>query len=305
MQKVKYYLLFYSLGVVSLLPFWLLYGISDIFYVVVRLVGYRKDVINENLKYSFPEKSDEERASIRNKFYHHFCDLFVETIKFQTMSERHYKKRIVYENIEYLDKMHDEGRDVLMAMAHYGNWEWVSTMDLNIKSQLCAIYNPMRNKVIDKYMKFLRTKTGEQVFTMKSSFRDVVNLKQNNQRYVIAFVADQTPGKPIIQHVSSFLNQNTPVHLGLEKMAKKLNDVVIFTKVAKVKRGHYKVTVVPMFENAKDTAEHEITDSVMKKIEDVINEHPQYWLWSHKRWKHVDNRELSLPPYNKYSRDKS
>jgi KDO2-lipid IV(A) lauroyltransferase len=156
----------------------------------------------------------------------------------------------------------------------------------------------MSNVVIDRYMKYLRTKTGEVVYTMKNSFRDIVSMKHNNERYVLALVADQTPGKQKIQYVTSFLNQNTPVHMGLEKMAKKLNDVVIFTKVEKVKRGHYKVTVVPMFENAKETGEHEITDAAMKNIEEVIYNRPEYWLWSHKRWKHVDNRELSMPAFN-------
>ncbi len=300
MQKIYYYLVFYGLGLISLLPFWVLYRVSDFLYILIRIIGYRKEVIMENLKYSFPEKSEDEIIDIRNKFYHHFSDLFIETFKFQTMSDKQYKKRIVYENSEYINKMFDEGRDVLMAMGHYGNWEWVSTLQYEIKSQLCAIYSPMTNKVFDKYMQFLRTKTGEKVFTMKSSFRDVVSLKNKNQRYVLAMVADQTPGKPNIQYVTSFLNQNTPVHMGLEKMAKKLNDVVIFTRVDKVKRGHYKVTVVPMFENSKDTKEYEITDAVMNYVEGVISETPEYWLWSHKRWKHVDNRDLSLPPYNKY-----
>lgn len=290
--------MFYGLGLFSLLPFWVLYGISDFFYVIVRLIGYRKDVIEENLSYSFPEKSKEEIVEIRNKFYRHFSDLFVETIKLQTMSVRSINKRIEFVNIECLDKIHDEGRDVQLVTGHYGTWEWPSVANSYMKSQFCAIYKPLHNKAFDKYFVELRSKKGTLNFSMKNVFKDIINLKRNNTRYVLGVIADQTPGKPEIQYVTAFLNQNTPAHLGLEKMAKKLNDPVVFMKVEKIKRGYYKVIFTPIISNPQDTEKYEITNTAMKYIEDMIVEKPEYYLWSHKRWKHIKHRAPIIENYD-------
>jgi len=292
-QKVYYWLLFYGFGLVSLLPLWLLYGISDFFYIVVKLIGYRKEVVMENLRYSFPEKSEGELIDIRNKFYHHICDLFVETIKLQTMSQRSIEKRIQYENIEYLDSVFEQGRDILVATGHYGNWEWASVSNYVMKTQFSAIYKPLKNKVVDRYIYFLRSRKGTMNFTMNNVLRDVINLKRNNIHYALGVIADQTPVGAKAHYSTAFLNQNTPVHLGLEKMAVKFNDVVVFLRMDKIKRGYYKITFVPLFENPKDTAPYEVIDAATKYLESVIVENPEYWLWSHKRWKHVKNRALT------------
>ena len=290
MNNLKYKLLYYTFGAISILPWRVLYILSDLFYVIIRLVGYRKDVIIENLRYSFPGKSEKELKKIRNRFYRHFCDLFVEVIKFQTLSKKDKIKHMTFENIEYVDKIFDEGRDILVALGHYGNWEWIGVANYVTKHLGGAIYKPLKSKLFDKYIYSLRTNTGGVVYPMNTVFRDLLRLKQQGRHYMIGVITDQTPGPGSIQHYTCFLNQKTPVHLGLEKMAVKFNDVIVFSKIEKVKRGYYKVTFIPLFENAKETKEFEITDTVMRYIEEEIKEKPEYWLWSHKRWKHVKDR---------------
>ena len=287
MENFKFYLLYYSMGALSLLPWWVLYLLSDFFYVVIRIVGYRNSVILENLRYSFPEKSEKEIRKIRNKFYKHFADLFVEVIKLQTMSEKTFKKRMFFENIDYPNKIYDQDRDILVAMGHYCNWEWVGAANLVLKHQGGAIYKPLKSKVFDRYMYTIRSNTDGSVFPMKTVFRDLLKMKRDGRRYIIGVIADQTPAGGQIQHYTCFLNQRTPVHMGLEKMAVKFNDVVVYARIEKVKRGYYKVTFIPLFENAKETEEYEVIDTVMKYIEEDIRNKPELWLWSHRRWKHV------------------
>ncbi len=291
MQNFKYNLLYYSLGLLSLLPWRILYFFSGIFYVIVRISGYRADVILENLRYSFPEKSERELKVIRRKFYHHFCDLFVEVIKLQTMPEKVFRKRMVFENVEYTEKVFEEGRSILVALGHYGNWEWIGAGNYVMKHLGGAIYKPLKSKIFDRYMYTLRTNTLGVVFPMKTVFRDLLKLRQEGTKYAIGVIADQTPNRRQIQHYCCFLNQKTPVHMGLEKMAVKLNDVVVYSRMEKVKRGYYKITFIPLFEKPKETKEFEITDTAMKYLEEDIRRNPELWLWSHRRWKHVDASE--------------
>jgi len=157
MQNIKFYLLYYGMGALSILPWSVLYLLSDIFYVVIRIVGYRNNVILENLRYSFPEKSEKDIKKIRNKFYHHFTDLFVEVIKLQTMSKSTFVKHIVFENSEYTDKIFDEDRDILVAMGHYCNWEWVGAANLVLKHQGGAIYVEYRRQYLSHENRFSRS----------------------------------------------------------------------------------------------------------------------------------------------------
>ncbi len=292
MESFRFYLVYYSLGALSILPWRVLYFLSDIFYVVIRIVGYRNAVILENLRYSFPEKSEKEIKKIRNRFYAHFADLFVEVIKLQTMSEKSFVKHIVFENTEYPEKMFGGGGDIRVAVGHYCNWEWIGAANLILKHQGGAIYKPLKSKIFDKYMYTLRSKTDGSILPMKTVFRDLLRHKRDGIKYIIGVIADQTPPKSQIQHYSCFLNQRTPVHMGLEKMAVKFNDVVVYAKMEKIKRGYYKIKFIPLFENAKETKEFEIIDTVMKYLEEDIRRKPEYWLWSHRRWKHVKENRL-------------
>nr|WP_319397300.1 lysophospholipid acyltransferase family protein [uncultured Carboxylicivirga sp.] len=277
----------------SLLPMRVMYVFADLYYILIRLVGYRRKVIDENLKYSFPEKTDKERKVIRNRFYRHFCDLFMETTKLQTMSEAEMKRRVKFNNLEYLEKAYLEDKDVVAVLAHYNNWEWIPSINLHCKCLGCDVYRPLKNKRFDAYMLQLRGRWGNKNFTMKATLKEVVKLKRSNQRFVLGLIADQSPGRPEIQYWREFLNQNSAVLTGPEKIARLTKSSVVYLDMKKVKRGYYEVDIVPMVENSVESKEHEITDKYIQHLEKSIKENPEFWLWSHRRWKYSENRVLA------------
>ena len=268
------------------LPFGMLYFISDCSYLLILLLGYRRKVVMTNLKNSFPEKSEKELKEIARKYYRHMCDIFFETFKQQSMTEAEMKEHVQVENIELVNRYYDEGRDVIAVLAHYGNWEWVPSINLFMKAHGCGIYHKLKSKGFDDFMLKLRSKWGTYNFTMKTSYRSIYKLKMEDKRFLVGVIADQTPSKNKIQYFTKFLNQDTAVHLGAEKMAVKTNSPVVFVRFDKVKRGYYKMIIEPLVENPKGTKEHQITELHTQRLEKLIQEKPEYWLWSHKRWKH-------------------
>jgi len=288
--------LFVNLGIIFLkglgyLPLPILYVISDLFYFLLRLAGYRKRVVYNNLENAFPEKSDKEIKNIANKFYHHLCDLFFETFKIQGMSEKEMRKRVLISNAELLDKYYEQGKDVIAVLGHYGNWEWIPSINLFIKAQGCEVYHPLKSLPYDKYMLNLRSKWGTLNFPMKSAYREMHKLKMNNTRFVIGMISDQSPKRSTIQYFTTFMNQDTPVHMGTEKMAVKTNSPVVFFRLDKIKRGYYHLHIEPLIENPADYKEFEITDIHTKHLEKIIKEKPEYWLWSHNRWKFKNTQQ--------------
>ncbi len=281
---------FEKLGILFLkllgyLPLWFLYLLSDIFYYFIKIFGYRNSVVFTNLRNAFPEKSKAEIKEIKHKFYRHFSDLFFETIKIHGFSERQIRKRVTVENVELLDRYCDEGRDVIVAMGHYGTWEWIPALNLFTKAQGAQVYHPLKNKHYDKYMYDLRAKWGNLNFPMKTAYRDMLKLKRDNIRFLIGMIGDQSPAKNKIQYYTNFFGQETPVLLGTEKMAVKTNSPVVFVDVLKPKRGYCHIKIVPLVENPKDCAEYEITNIHTKYLESMIRRQPEYWLWTHNRWK--------------------
>jgi Kdo2-lipid IVA lauroyltransferase/acyltransferase len=289
-QALLYFLARPFMWLVSVLPFFVLHRLSDILYLLVRLVGYRKKVIDANLYYAFPEKGNKERARIRNAYYRHFCDLFFETMKLQSISVGAMKRRMAFDNLELIENYALQKRDVIVVMAHYCNWEWVPSVNLHITPVATAVYHPLKNKYMDGFMYRIRTRFGTLNFPKKATLREVVKLKRKQQRYILGLISDQSPARIHIQHRTVFLNQNTAVHLGAEKIAKTTGDPVVYLKVEKVKRSCYKGTFVPLFDNPKDTGDFEITEAHIGMLESQIMAKPEFWLWSHKRWKYSPNR---------------
>ncbi|MFT3737713.1 MAG: lysophospholipid acyltransferase family protein [Breznakibacter sp.] len=289
-QAVGYYIIQPFFWVVSLLPFWLLHRLSDAMYLLVRLAGYRKTIIEKNLTHSFPNLNTKEIVSIRNRYYHHFCDLFVETLKLQSISENEIKRRMVFENTELVESYAKQNKDVIAVLAHYGNWEWIPAINLHVTPLGVEVYHPLKNKYMDRFMLKLRSKFGTSNFTMKSTMREILMLKRKNQRFIIGLISDQSPARVKIQYRTVFLNQNTPIHLGAEKIAKATGDPVVFLRVEKTGRSRYKATIIPVTDTPKATADYEITEQHVRMLEKQIVEKPEYWLWSHKRWKYSPNR---------------
>jgi KDO2-lipid IV(A) lauroyltransferase len=272
------------LYLLSLLPFWALYLISDFFFLIVfYVVGYRRKVVQENLANSFPERSEKERHDIERKYYCYFCDLVVETIKMITISQKAVIKRLSSSNVELLDSYFEQKRSVIGAVGHYCNWEMANLGLSYFDATLLVVYKPLSNKLFDDFFNGVRSRFGSILVAMKNTTRAMVRHKDEVTFSLL--VADQTPVKHEAVYFTEFLNQPTAFFLGIEKLAKLTDQVVVFCDIKRPKRGYYDFTFIPITEKPKETAEYEITNAYIKCLEEMIRREPQYWLWSHRRWK--------------------
>ncbi len=287
MKAVAYYLVLPLFYLIAWLPYPLFYGLSDIlFFLVYYVFGYRKKVVMQNLRNSFPEKSEEELQKISKKFFRYLCDLILETFKTLSFSKDQAINSCAFDEStkKLFDNYYAEKKSVIIVMGHSGNWEWAgNTFSLSCKQQLYVIYHPLTNKYFDGLMIKLRTKFGTKLTPMRDTFRDMV--KNKDEINSTAFIADQTPA-PESAYWTTFLNQDTGVFWGTEKIAKKMNYPVVYTTIKRIKRGKYSVHAETLFETPKDTADGEITEAHTKMLERDIREQPEIWLWSHRRWKH-------------------
>ncbi|MFI5150037.1 MAG: lysophospholipid acyltransferase family protein [Bacteroidia bacterium] len=287
MQAFIFYLALPFIYLLSLLPFSVFYLFSDFVYFLLYIViGYRKDVVTSNLRNSFPGKSEEEIVRIRKMFYSYLCDLFLETFKTLTISKASALKhcKLTPETKALFEKYHAEKKSVIIVMGHFGNWEWAgNTFSLQCPQQLYVIYHPLTNKKFDGLIYRMRTRFGTKLIAMRDTYKDMVRFK--DEINATAFIADQTPA-PESAYWTSFLNQDTPVFLGTEKIARKLNYPVVYASVRRIKRGYYEIAAETLFEDPRLTTDGEITEAHTRKLEREIIAQPEIWLWSHKRWKH-------------------
>jgi len=287
MNKLFSHITYSFLWLLSLLPLPVLYFFSDIMFLFVyRISGYRKETVNTNLKNSFPEKTHKERRLIKKKFYRHFCDMMLETIKLLNMNEEEIKKRVVFKNNKLIDDYISEGKSVISILGHYGNWEWGSSYALHSKADFLGIYKPLHDPVFEKMFIKIRERFGAKTLPKDKTLRTMVNYHKNNKRSITAFIGDQTPTPNNINYWTQFLNQDTPILSGTEKISKMLNQPIVYAAMRKIKRGYYEIEFIPLFENPKDTSEFEISEAHTQLLEKIIQKEPEYWLWTHKRWKH-------------------
>jgi len=281
----------FPLWILTLLPLRFLYVFSDlIFLIVYYIVRYRKKVVVQNIRNAFPLKSEEEKHLIIKKFYHYLCDYFIESIYLLNMSANECNKRYIYENVELLEKYSNANKSIILATSHYGNWEWASNAWLVTPYRLFGIYKHLSNPLFDKLFIFLRGKYGSLPVPMKHTLRVVTKALRNNEVFALYLLGDQRPNTEDIEYWTTFLNQDAPIITGIEKLAKKFNFPVVFLEVQRVKRGYYKVIFREIAENPLDTKAFEITENYIRKVEEIINKIPEFWLWSHKRWKHDPKR---------------
>lgn len=239
-----------------------------------------------NLKNSFPEKSEQEIKKLARKFYRYLIDLMLETFKTLTCSKRFVLKRgVLDEKAKILfENYYQQKKRLIIVMGHYGNWEWAgNTFSLECKHQLYVIYHPLRNKYFNKLIVNMRYRFGNKLIAMRDTYKDMMRFK--DEINATAFIADQTPS-PENAYWTTFLNQQTPVFWGTEKIAKKTNLPVVYVTVRRTSRGHYKIFAETLFEEPAKTADGEISEAHTRKLEKDILEQPEIWLWSHKRWKH-------------------
>lgn len=274
------------LWLISVLPFPLLYAFSDFLTLVIyRIVGYRKAVVRQNLKNSFPDKSDEERLDIEKRYYKHLSDLILETIKGMTISKSELQKRMVLTNKEVTDRLNEQQRSAVIVMSHNGNWEWVClAAQISVTQHAQCVYKTLTSPGWDAWFLNLRSRFGTQPFPMEKTLR----VMSENARLttVTAFIGDQNPSSGKNAYWSEFLHQETCFMNGSEKIARKLNHSVYYLKVRKLKRGYYQCSLELIVENPVATKEGEITEAIVRHTESDILEQPENWLWSHRRWKH-------------------
>ncbi|MBY0244024.1 MAG: lysophospholipid acyltransferase family protein [Sphingobacteriaceae bacterium] len=281
------YIGIFFLQLLSLLPLWFLLFIARLFYYpVYYLIGYRKKVVRENLTKSFPEKSENEIIDIEKKFFKYFLDLIFETIKLASLSKSELQKRVTFTDTSLIDSYLANGQSILLAASHYCNWEYFTiATGLRLKAENYPIYKPLNNPVFGNWLHKARTKFGNHFIEMKQTYRSMANTA--NEVSVYYFGSDQTPVKHDIQYSTHFLNQSTPAFLGLERISVKTNRPIFYIDVRFVKRGYYQISLVPLFLNPKETKEYQITDEYFAFLENIIKERPEFWLWSHKRWKYA------------------
>ena len=285
MGTIAYYLVLPVFYVVSWLPFRLLYLLSDVMFLLVyRIFGYRKSVVTANLERSFPEKSSDEIAAIRRGYYRYFCDLVLETIKTLSISPAAVNERFSCGDMSSFEHCFKKKQSVIIVMGHLGNWElcgaYFSQLPLH---QLYVLYHPLANKHFDGLVYRMRTRLGTRLYPMKSAFRGMV--KNRKELTATAFIADQTPS-PANAYWMTFLNQDTAVFKGTETIARKLDYPVIYLSVIRERRGHYRIHGELLAEHPRDLPENALTELHTKRLEQDIIDHPETWLWSHRRWKH-------------------
>lgn len=292
MKDGKYVPVKVLLYLISIMPFWILYGISDVIYVILYyVVRYRRKIVTKNLKESCPEYNTYERKKIERQFYHNFSDYIVETIKIGHISDSQIKKRMVFNNMDIVDRLFSEKRSIVAYFSHCGNWEWVTSITLWSKYQagkdveFCQVYRPLRNKWYDAYMLNLRSRFNSRSLKKKSVLRDLLTLRRQQIPCITGFMSDQKPSKGDTSHIVNFLNHPSAVITGTEQVARKLDMAVVYLDMKKVKRGYYEVDIKLITEDTSLMSEMSITDTYVKLLENTIKRNPAIWLWTHNRWK--------------------
>ncbi len=286
MAKLGFYLIYSVFWLLAWLPLPVLYVFSDIFFIIIYYgIGYRKKVVWNNLRNSFPEKTDAEIKVLQRKFFRHFCDLFVEILKLMHMPLKVMTKRSKFENLDYIHQALKDGKSVIAYMSHYANWEYIPFVSSFLEKPSASIYHPLRNPYFDKVFNKIRGQYGLQLFPMKTAFRSIIKMRKEAGQYVVGVISDQAPPNANNRLWVPFLNQDTATFLGGEKMAQSGENVVVYFQMRKVKRGYYVTEIVPMSETPKDLPEYALTLQYHKILEDQIKAQPELWLWSHRRWK--------------------
>lgn len=294
-QRILNGLLVGLLIAISFLPFWVLYRISDIFYILMRFVfRYRWNVITTNLKNSFPEKSESEIARIRNRFYRHLCDVFFESIKIYSISDKSLEKRlkIVGENLG--NEFFDQKRSVIALAMHHNNWEWSCFAQSKLRHHILNIYNPIRgNQAMENFLLHNRQKWGSTSVPVDKTARTLIEYQAKGELTGLWLAADQTPPART-KFWTIFLNQETPFFQGPEKIAASTNQPVFFQQTKKTGRGRYTIEFTLLFENPREMKQNEILLTYVRKAEEIIRSEPEYYLWSHRRWKHKRPADIEL-----------
>lgn len=287
MQFLIFALVYPLIWFLSKLPFRVLYVISDlVFFILYYIVGYRKDVVRFNLKTAFPTMDEVTLKKTEKRFYHHFCDLFIEVIKTLSISEQTLRDRYLFTNIEVLQKYIDKAQPVLVTMGHYASYEWIFALATIIKDPGFAIYKKIKNPYFDKMIRDIRSKWNSILVPNKVAREKIKEVLQTHEGFTMfGFIMDQSPSNPKRKHFSNFLGVSTPFFTGVEKLSKQYNLPVLFLGTTRVKRGYYSSTFSVLADSPKQHPDFAITDAYASILTKLIHQDPSYYFWTHKRFK--------------------
>jgi len=289
MNLLVYLLVYPLIWFISILPFRILYYISDFFYLLTYyVIGYRKKIVLSNLKLAFPEKKEKELLKIRKKFYKHFVDIFMEMIKTFTISKKELDKHYTYTNIELIKELKKDGKSVILISAHYANWEWIIGMNSFINYKAYAAFTKVSNPYFNNKIKKTRERFGVILKQASKITPTMLQNYKNNIQSIYGLLSDQSPQLKRNMYWSHFLNVKVPIHTGGEMLAKKYDMNIVFLDTRKIKRGYYESTLSIITDEAKKHPEFELTEIYLRKVEAQINAQPEYYFWTHKRFKHKD-----------------
>jgi KDO2-lipid IV(A) lauroyltransferase len=287
MQFVIFILVYPIIWFISLFPLRVLYVFSDFIYLLIYYVfGYRKKVVYQNLKLAYPNKSEKDIKKIQKKFFHHFVDIFIEMIKSFTISKKEILKRYRFPNIEVMNNLEKNGKSIILMGSHYGNWEWIITLNKFISFKGFAAYTKINNTYFDKKVRDSRERLGANFVETFKFIPFIEKNKENNILSIYGLLSDQSPQLQKAKYFTEFMGTKVPVHTGAEFLAKKYDHSVILMKTKKIKRGYYETIFKVLAENPNEYKNYEITDLFLRELEGQINEKPEHYFWSHKRWKH-------------------
>lgn len=303
MKKVSYILIFGIWYAISLLPLWVLYRLSDLLYLLAYyVVRYRRKLVRRHLAECFPEKDTQERMRIEREFYRWFCDYAVESVKLLSIGKKNIRRRIRFENVERVKQSFDEGRNASLFLGHYCNWEWVSSIPIHFdeyhdKVFFGQIYHKLENEAMDKVFLKLRGRMGAHSIPMAETLRKIVEYRREGKLWIVGFIADQVPYWNNIHLWLDFLHHDTPVFTGAERIARKFDTDVYYLDIRRESRGHYAARFELMAEKASHCEEFELTRMYFQQLEKSLHRQPQFYLWTHNRWKRThEEYNLRLDP---------
>ncbi len=288
MKRLSYWFTYIGMHLLALLPFSVLYLISDCLYVLLRHVfGYRKKVVRANLRNSFPEKTKDELKEIERKFYHYLCDYLVEEVKMARLSPEEIKRRMCYDNFEEFSDRAKRGQNIALLIPHYGNFEWLINIKLLVPQEypILHIYKPLHNPYMDGMLQQIRAQYGGVNVAKHATVRTLVKMHKEYNGFGVGFITDQSPNKTEAKYWTTFLHQDTVFMDGAEKLAKMLDMSVLYADITRIRRGYGKVHFKVITDSANETKDGEITEAFARMLEQTIRREPPYWFWSHKRWK--------------------
>jgi Kdo2-lipid IVA lauroyltransferase/acyltransferase len=286
-------IILFPIWLLSLFPLEVLFIKSwGIYFLLYHVIGYRRKVVYENLRRAFPEKKEKEIRKIARRFYLHLCDSMFEVVHMIRMTPKEIDKRYKFTNPEIIEELAARNKSIVMTNSHYGNWEWAVYNNHIFDYKLLGVYKPMTNRLFERLSIYVRSRLGGIPTPINSSLRSIMDAQRNDEKFITYMVGDQRPQYGDLKNWTTFMNQDTPVSTGPEKLARRFNLATLYMDTRQIKRGYYETTLHVISENSAETEDLYITKKYFELIENQILREPEFYLWSHDRWKY--NKEEIL-----------